>query len=321
MSRGDRAFVRLLAFASAAAVIFSVPLLITLFPGQLQRAFHGSDALVQACAAALYALGVALPPLGLIVLALAGTTLALAGGRVWRLLRRTARVLERQRAVRSPRRLRVAAAAVGVAGRVVCVEDARAYAYCGGFVRPQIVVSTEAVRRLRRAELEAVLWHEAHHLRRRDPLRVVVARSLESALFALPLIASLERRFELAKELDADETALREQGDPSALAGALLKLAKQEVPFPPGEVAIGAWSLSSARVEQLCGGDPEKVLPSTSPLARWLSGLALTAALLLASGQATRANLLPADFLGSVGLAPLAASVHECPLPQSGILL
>lgn len=321
MSRGDRCFARLLAMAVASGLVLVLPLAITLFPGELQRALHGYDALVEACASALYRLGATLPPLGAIVLALTVATLGVAALRTWQVIRRTERVLERHQTVPPPPRLRVAAAAVGVVDRIACVQDARAYAYCAGLLHPRIWVSTGAARRLRRRELEAVLWHETHHLRRRDPLRVLVARALASALFALPAIGALQRRFEVAKELDADQAALRAQGSASALAGALLKLAQEKLPFAPQQVAAGAWSLSSARVEQLCGADPEAVLPAPSSRARWLSALALAGALLLASGQAARANLLPASALDQLGFAPFGASVHECPLPRQGILL
>lgn len=321
MTRGDRAFAALVIMASAAGSVLVLPLLITLFPGTFQRLLHGADALVQACTAALYQLGQVLPPLGLVVLALTGLTVVGAVVRAERMLRRTRRIVDSRRIVASSEKLRAAAMRVGVLESTRCIDDARPYAYCAGLLRPRIWVSRGAVRRLRARELEAVLWHERYHLRRHDPLRILIGRVLAAALFALPAIAALQERFEVAKELEADEQAILAQAGPEALASALYRLSRHQPPFAPAEIAAGAWSLSSARVDQLCGTDPERLLPPVPRRAVWLSAAILTLALGLALGQAARANLLPAALFEAVGFTSFAAAVHECPLPPSGVIL
>lgn len=318
MPRADRAYRDLLLTSAVVALVLALPLGITLFPGALQRALHGTGELVLTCAATVYQLGARLPPLGLGVLAFAGAAFALAASRSWGMLRRTRRVLARRRRVRAPGRLRRAAALVRIADRVRCFADPRPGAYCAGLLRPTVWVSTGIVRRLRREELEAVLWHEARHLGRRDPLRLFVARVLASLLFAVPLIRELAERFELAAELDADRAAIAAQGSVSGLAGALYKLGDGAGPFGAGEVA--AWSVSHARVEQLCGAAPAGLVPRTSRAAGFVSAASLAAALLLAAGQGGRANLLPAGFFEAFAPVALAAEVHACPLPVDGIL-
>src|SRR5712692_4733204 len=93
MSRADRAFAQLIATALAAGAVLALPLLITVFPGGLQRALHGYDAMAAVCVAVLYQLGAVLPPLGAVVLALAATSLVLGALMAVGTLRRTRKAL------------------------------------------------------------------------------------------------------------------------------------------------------------------------------------------------------------------------------------
>src|SRR5712692_7852077 len=211
MSRADRAFALLIATALAAGAVLSQPLLITLFPGGLQRALHGYDAIAAVCVAALYQLGATLPPLGAVVLALASASLILGALKAVRTLRRTQMALVSHRPVAPPARLRAATSRLGLAGATVCFNDPRPYAYCRGFLRPQIWVSSGAVSTLRAPELEAVLHHEDSHRRSRDPLRILISRVTGQFCFAVPVVRQLAVRFEFAKELEADRAVVDRQ--------------------------------------------------------------------------------------------------------------
>jgi hypothetical protein len=57
------------------------------------------------------------------------------------------------------------------------IDDERPQAFCAGLFRPQVYVSSGAV---------ALLDHEAHHARCRDPLRLAVGRVLAGGLFFVP---------------------------------------------------------------------------------------------------------------------------------------
>lgn len=320
MSRADRAFTSLVAASLLTGSVLALPLLITLFPGALQRVLHGYDAVAAVCAAALYQIGRGLPPLGIVVLALAGASLVLGALKVDRTLRRTRRALALHRATTAPRRLVAAARAVGLAEAVICFADPRPFAYCRGFLRPRIWISSGALTVLRSRELEAVLHHEDFHGRQRDPLRILMARALGQVFFAVPLIRLLAARFEVAKELEADRAAVRAQGTTRHLASALYALGREPLPLAAGEVAVGAWSLSRARVEQLCGAPGDELLPALSRRGRWLTTATLALALVLTFGQAARANLLPAAIIGSLEPAMGTAEVHSCPLPAAGVL-
>ena len=316
MPRADRAFSLVLAIAAIATSILLLPLVLTVVPGAVQRAVHGLGGAIALCAGALIDVHEELPPLGVAVLALTAAAFVVGLDRVVRILMRTARVGRTRVEVGAPARLRRVAARLGILRAVVCCADPNPYAYCAGFLRPRIYVSTGAVVALRECELEAVLLHERHHRSRRDPLRVLVGRAVAAALFAVPLVAELERRFELAKELDADRETVRAQGGrPEALAGALLALGDLIAPFRTAEVATSAWSVTSVRIDHLTGSEVAHVPgPSRRVVVASLATLVLAAALGL--GQAARTHLLPAGVLPE-----RAPGAHQCPVPYEGPLL
>jgi hypothetical protein len=64
-----------------------------------------------------------------------------------------------------------------------------------GLWHPQIVLSAGLVTALTPAEIRAVLGHEWAHVRRRDPLRLVVLRFWQDALWFLPIGRALAREF------------------------------------------------------------------------------------------------------------------------------
>ena len=117
-----------------------------------------------------------------------------------------------------------AVARVGLTGRVDVVELAAPVAFCHGYVRPRVVVSTGTVALLAPRELEALLLHEREHLRQRDPLKVAVGRLLSAALRFAPVVPALYRRYMTEKELLADRAVVRAQGTSALLAAALVKV-------------------------------------------------------------------------------------------------
>jgi Zn-dependent protease with chaperone function len=157
-------------------------------------------------------------------------------------------------------RLRQMAGPLGIAERILYIADPRPVAFCCGFFRPRIVVSTGLVRALGRAELRAVLRHEAHHLRQRDPLRLSVVRTLARAACYLPIVFDLRRRCEVGMELAADDVVLAAEPVP-ALAGALYK-SLGSARLAPALVATGAFDATGARIARLAGEPPR--LPGIS---------------------------------------------------------
>lgn len=130
--------------------------------------------------------------------------------------------------------------------RTVIFEDTRPQAFCTGLLKPRVYVSTAALDGLDPNELRAVLAHEEHHARARDPLRVFCVRVLAEALFFLPALRRLSDRYAALAELSADAAALRASGgDGRPLASALLAFG--ETPNP------AVVNLAPERVDHLLG--------------------------------------------------------------------
>ena len=146
-------------------------------------------------------------------------------------------------------------------GDVILVDDDEPRAFCAGLLRPQIFLSTGTLRQLRDDELEAVLAHEEHHRRRRDPLRIAVARVFGHAFFFLPILNRLSDRYCAMAELAADDAAVRTApGGSATLASALLSFSAS--PHPHGAVGI-----APERVDHLMGRTPSWQVPAALLLA------------------------------------------------------
>jgi len=314
VSCADRTFAALAIAASTLAFWLGLPLVLTLFPAVVDRLLRGSSDALHLCTGIITSVHAEVPPLGAAALVLGAVALAPGARRAMRVVRAVIRGA-RPATVGAPPRLRRAGRAVGLGERVVCLDDEARYAYCAGVLRPRVYVSLGAVRALRGRELEAVLWHERHHLRRRDPLRALVARACAVIFIVAPVISELADRFEVATELEADRAVLRAQRSPRWIAGALLALGRT-MPRSP-RVPLSEWSLSSARVDQLAEDRADIVLPPISPVALIRTAAVLAVALMLAVGQGARAHLVELAFLPEAG----GAVAHLCPLPIAGPLL
>ena len=146
-------------------------------------------------------------------------------------------------------------------GDVILVDDDEPRAFCAGLLRPQIFLSTGTLRQLRDDELEAVLAHEEHHRRRRDPLRIAVARVFGHAFFFLPILRRLSDRYCAMAELAADDAAVRTApGGSTTLASALLSFSATAHPH-------GAVGIAPERVDHLMGRTPSWQLPAALLLA------------------------------------------------------
>jgi len=148
----------------------------------------------------------------------------------------------------TPARLGALAEAVGIRGRIVFTTSARPFAFCGGLRRPRVWVSAGLLERLDDEELTAVLRHEAHHLRRRDPLRRLVVRALRDTLFFLPLARDLSAWYEVEQEINAD----RAVGEVLPLASALHKLLTSSAGHSmPDAMILSGLNVTEARVRHL----------------------------------------------------------------------
>ena len=160
----------------------------------------------------------------------------------------------------------------------VVVRDAHPRAFCAGLLRPRVYVSAAAVAMLDQDALNAVLAHERHHARRRDPLRFAAGRVLAHALFFLPELGLLVARHQALAELSADESAV--DGAPaqrSALARAMLS-------FSDASTSGGGGGIDPARIDYLLGEPPSWRFPSLLCVAA-AGVLALVVAVAVLAGQ------------------------------------
>ena len=164
------------------------------------------------------------------------------------------------RQVRASRRflatLQITGAARSAAPRRFVFADEAPKAFCAGLLQPRVYVSTGAIAALADDELQAVLAHERHHARCRDPLRLLVARTASDALFFLPGMRQLADRYAALAELAADGAAVHATGgERRPLAAALLAF---EAATSPTVVGI-----APERVDSLLGDRPAWQLPLT----------------------------------------------------------
>ncbi len=203
------------------------------------------------------------------------------------------------------RALRVTAA--GPRGSIVFAHDAPR-AFCAGLLRPRVFVSDAALRTLGPAELEAVLAHEGHHQRVRDPLRIALARAAGEGLFFFPAARTLAARYGSLAELAADDAAVRARGA-RALASALLTF---EGSHP---AAIG---IAPERVEHLLGETPSGKLPL--PLLAWSSMMLILGGAIALRLHAARPDAMVNLPLVAAQSCMLLMAVAPLALGAAGIL-
>ena len=170
------------------------------------------------------------------------------------------RQFERQlvRTRRTCDRVHAAALDTGVdSRRIVVVRDERMLAFTCGLRTPKVYVSTGALDALDDDELRAVLLHEAHHMRRNDPLKLVSARIASHTFFWLPVLADLRRRYEIASEAAADARCIELLGTRRPLLRAVLQFVDTQSPMAVAHLTGG--ELADSRLRLML--NPESNLP------------------------------------------------------------
>jgi len=117
-----------------------------------------------------------------------------------------------------------------------------------GIRTPRVLVSEAARALLTVGELQAAVRHEVAHLRSRDNLKKAIFNFM-----TFPGMASLERAWQEAAELDADLKAVSSRGEALDLASALVKLSRGCPPVAPALATglVGVVESVAMRVERL----------------------------------------------------------------------
>jgi hypothetical protein len=172
--------------------------------------------------------------------------------------------------------------------------------FCAGLLRPAIYLSEETARTTAGGELRAILAHEAHHRARRDPLRLLLARTVSDAFRPLPPLASLADRHRALADLSADAAAVRALGSAQPLAAALVR-------FDATADRAGG-GVAPERVDQLVRDTPPETVPS------WLLA---AAGVMLAGITAAAVSLALGWHPGSLPLAIELIAIVVAFLPAS----
>ncbi|MEK7785372.1 MAG: M56 family metallopeptidase [Chloroflexota bacterium] len=191
-----------------------------------------------------------------------GFGLASAAAEALRLMLATRRWIAALAPLQCPpnRRLRRLMQRCDLTDTVVLVRTDHPLVFTHGVINPRVWLSTGLMRALNDDELEAVLRHEAYHVKVHDPLRILLVRCLSRMLFFAPAARDLCETYALAKEIAADSYAARAMGGTLPLARALRKLIVAR-PVPALNAAlVGDVSITETRLLALL--DPARPLPA-----------------------------------------------------------
>jgi hypothetical protein len=181
---------------------------------------------------------------------------------------------------------------------VFVIDDDRPEAFCAGLWRPRVYITSGALAVLDTPALRAVLAHERHHARRRDPLRLAASRVIARSLFFLPAVRELRRGQQILVEISADESAVNDAaGDRSTLARAILS-------FSEAPQAGSSSGVDPARVDYLLGESPAWRFPAMMCSAA-VAQLALVVTITILVGR---------EAAGSATLDPPFLSAQPCVL-------
>lgn len=193
-------------------------------------------------------------PLAALPFLMIATASILMGARTFLAQAHSARTLVRRidsRRLPGSSALGALACEAGLSGRLVLLEAADRFSFTYGLLSPRVAVSTGMLNHTTSEEIRAVLEHERYHVHNLDPLKSVLAHTASAALFLLPALGGLRKRYMVERELAADEHAARVCGR-AALASALLKTLARPAPHTPSTaVGLGEPDALNARIAQL----------------------------------------------------------------------
>jgi Zn-dependent protease with chaperone function len=207
----------------------------------------------------------------LVILAIAFVVIVRGGWSIGQQVRSTRRFVRLFLPLREtpPARLRTLLEAHNLsAENIVYLNLTVPHAFCLGFWRPRIWLTSDLINLLSDEELTVVLAHEVYHCRRRDPLRLLISRALKSAFFFLPLVGDLANFVELQQEIAADQSVIEYLGDDLPLLCTLQKLLTQDMKGTPlPSATFTPFNVTEARLRRL-------IYPSQSTPFSWRDTMA-----------------------------------------------
>jgi beta-lactamase regulating signal transducer with metallopeptidase domain len=108
--------------------------------------------------------------------------------------------------------------------RIWVIDYAKPAVFTMGLWKPRIVLSSALLSVLDKNEEEAVIYHEAYHMKHYDPLKTWLLQMCATLLFYLPVLRHITSLYKTAREILADNEAINRTGSPVGIGSALLKL-------------------------------------------------------------------------------------------------
>jgi len=127
-------------------------------------------------------------------------------------------------------------------------------AFVAGIIRPRPYLTSTAAQLLNSRERGIVAAHEREHVRRRDPLKLLLLR-IAGSLF--PGFKSIEEKWKGATEVECDSASLRTGARPEEVSLTIVKLARavgSEASAPALAYAVGTESDLKQRIGSLLSG-------------------------------------------------------------------
>ena len=178
----------------------------------------------------------------------------------------------------------------------------------------EICVPRDMFAALSADQKEAILAHELAHLRRRDPLWLMLSEGLKAIFFFQPLTRVLQKQMRESAEFLCDDFALLHTGKPKALAETLGALASR-LQHDSHELPVAAMAESASRLIERVSRvlrlerAPEKTLNFAPAASIGLIVIALGA--LLAPGVSARVTEPAAQQAVAWKAAPLAPVITQ----------
>lgn len=108
--------------------------------------------------------------------------------------------------------------------KTIVIQSDKRLAFCLGIRNPKIYISTGLLSILSEKEIETVLRHEQYHLENYDTFTMIVASVTRSMFPFFPLVGDLIKKYQVAREIQADKFAVHKVGSSETLLSTLKKL-------------------------------------------------------------------------------------------------
>ncbi|PKG23333.1 M56 family metallopeptidase [Niallia nealsonii] len=111
---------------------------------------------------------------------------------------------------------------------ILVIEHDEPIAITMGFFQPKIILSTGLWKLLSKEEIQAVLFHEAYHQKKLDPLKCFLTHLFSSIIWYIPLLKWISQQYIIIQEVLADDYAMSKSGNPIDISNALIKMIKNQ---------------------------------------------------------------------------------------------